>query len=75
MAPPLCHIKGYIGLGRAECRPRDIIYSLAGSELPFVLREAEHGRYQVIGDAYVHGIMYGEFVKDRNVGLSSIELC
>lgn len=45
----------------------DVIYLLAGSSLPFVLRPVTHARrslFEVVGPAYVHGIMDGELVYD-----------
>lgn len=32
--------------------------------MPFVLRQLETGDYQLLGDAYVHGIMDGEAVDE-----------
>ena len=51
--------RGYIGLGPPHCRPGDLVCILFGGEVPFVLRPVG-GRYQLVGDAYVHGIMEGE---------------
>ncbi|KAK6437522.1 hypothetical protein LTR95_006278 [Oleoguttula sp. CCFEE 5521] len=38
----------------------DIICVLQGAPCPFVLRPSPAGRYAIVGDAYVHGIMNGE---------------
>ena len=57
--------KGYIGLGPPHCRPGDIVCILFGGEVPFVLRPVE-GRYQLVGDAYVHGIMEGEALRPHD---------
>ena len=34
---------------------------LAGARIPFVLRKAHNGEYDLIGEAYVHGFMQGEY--------------
>ena len=37
------------------------------SGVPFVLRRVDvndESRYELVGEAYVHGVMYGEAVKD-----------
>ncbi|KAL9619448.1 MAG: hypothetical protein Q9160_005959 [Pyrenula sp. 1 TL-2023] len=52
--------QGYLG----QCLPRaeigDAIALIAGCEIPYLLRPLEDGRYSLVGDCYVHGIMYGE---------------
>jgi hypothetical protein len=35
---------------------------LQGAVIPFVVRPAEQGRYQLLGEAYSDGIMDGEIV-------------
>lgn len=65
--------KGYIGLATRESRAGDVVAILGGGAVPFILRpmpsvpaaQAVLGLtdglfFQVIGDAYVHGIMDGE---------------
>ncbi|KAI5920639.1 heterokaryon incompatibility protein-domain-containing protein [Camillea tinctor] len=51
---------GYLGLG-PDCRAGDLVCLLFGGEVPFVLRPKD-GHYQLVGDAYVHGIMEGEAI-------------
>ncbi|OCL07227.1 HET-domain-containing protein [Glonium stellatum] len=59
---------GYIGLGHANVRAGDHIFIFLGAPTPFVLRRGENGQHQLISDAYVHGIMDGEFIKqDPNI--------
>jgi hypothetical protein len=53
---------GYLGLGPADTREGDIIAILFGADVPFILRKLPNGQYQVIGEAYAHGIMDGEFM-------------
>jgi Heterokaryon incompatibility protein (HET) len=62
---------GYIGLAPQDAEPGDKIYVVKGSRIPLVLRPAAprhfmqrelntHPLYELVGDAYVHGIMFGE---------------
>jgi hypothetical protein len=58
---------GSMGLGPGSMQAGDLVVVLRGGSLPFILREFD-GDYQLIGPAYVHGIMDGEAVqnwKDR----------
>jgi hypothetical protein len=53
-------------------QPEDIVVVLRGGLSPFILRKKVDG-YQLIGQAYVHGIMYGEAVElDRSRGGSEV---
>lgn len=54
--------KGYIGYADQHCRPGHVIAILGGGHTPFVLAPAS-SQYQVIGDAYIHGIMRGDAFK------------
>ncbi|KAK4041296.1 heterokaryon incompatibility protein-domain-containing protein [Parachaetomium inaequale] len=39
---------------------KDEVWILQSAKVPFILRREKDGRYRVVGEAYVHGIMYGE---------------
>jgi len=52
--------KGYLGLGPAASTPGDIIAVIFGLNAPLVLRASGVDEYQIVGEAYVHGIMDGE---------------
>lgn len=58
----LCHTaKGYAGLVPGNARAGDKIYLLRGGAVPFVLRAGRvPGQYWLVGECYIHGIMYGE---------------
>lgn len=63
---PFISTRGYVGLTPSYSEPGDIICILYGCVVPLVLRRNGMG-YQLIGEAYVHGIMDGEFVgKDHD---------
>ncbi|KAJ4988577.1 ankyrin and HET domain-containing protein [Stagonosporopsis vannaccii] len=65
--------KGYIGWIPEKARTHDVVVLIPGGNVPYVLRpvgqtsdtynSANGGvvhRYKILGDAYIHGIMYGE---------------
>lgn len=54
--------EGYFGVGPAVMQPGDIVCILFGAQVPFILRRKD-SRYQLVGESYVHGIMYGEAIK------------
>lgn len=57
---------GRLGLGPQSVRPGDGVWLVAGSRTPYLLRKKEQGegeareRLGFLGEAYVHGVMYGE---------------
>jgi Heterokaryon incompatibility protein (HET) len=53
--------KGYLGTGVEAVKAGDLIYLVAGADVPYVLRPVvgkEH-TFTLVGEAYVHGIMDG----------------
>ena len=55
--------RGYLGLGRNSTQPDDVVCVLRGGNVPFILRKKGDGYYELVGEAYVHGIMDGSFVR------------
>lgn len=61
---------GYIGIGPPDTQAGDQVWIFNGGNVPFVMREVGNvtaGPLQLnlIGDAYVHGIMDGEIVEHK----------
>ncbi|KAK1470736.1 heterokaryon incompatibility protein [Colletotrichum cuscutae] len=67
--------KGYLGLGSAASEVDDEVWLIRGSRMPLLLRKSSaktsyednirdtNGeKYVLVGEAYVHGIMYGELM-------------
>lgn len=50
----------YLGVGSEWLRCGDEVWILAGAYVPFILRPLPNGRYQWIGEAYVHGVVQAE---------------
>jgi hypothetical protein len=64
--------KGYLDLSPAPLQAGDVVCVLAGGTIPFVLRQDARSspskrRFQLVGEAYVHGIMNGEAVSNFSV--------
>jgi len=70
--------QGYIGLGPATLQKDDVVCILFGASTPLLLRprileEGQRG-YWVIGEAYVYGIMDGEFLQKTSQDAERLEL-
>jgi hypothetical protein len=53
----------YLGFGPNGLQPNDLVVVFLGVETLFVLRASGERQYKLVGEAYVHGIMDGEFAK------------
>ncbi|KAF2671225.1 HET-domain-containing protein [Microthyrium microscopicum] len=62
--------RGHIGMGPWNIQPDDRVAIIFGGEVPFIIRKCgdSSNEYHLIGEAYVHGIMDGEFVRDWEDG-------
>ncbi|KAI1205634.1 uncharacterized protein F4807DRAFT_464515 [Annulohypoxylon truncatum] len=64
-----CYIIGNSGeqaLGPIGVQVDDILVIILGADVPFILRPVEN-KWRLIGDAYVHGIMEGEYIEMMNI--------
>ncbi|KAM0146944.1 hypothetical protein ACHAQE_010483 [Botrytis cinerea] len=62
---PFISEQGYVGLVPGHSLPGDIIVIIFGMVQPSVVRSVGEDRWELIGEAYVHGIMDGEIMKDN----------
>jgi hypothetical protein len=61
--------RGYIGIGPNTMKSGDIVCTLFGSTVPFILRAVEGSeKFRLLGESYVHGIMDGELWKETDDG-------
>ncbi|KAK7409078.1 Folylpolyglutamate synthetase [Neonectria punicea] len=63
--PMMCSGKygfAYLGMGPREMETGDRIIIFQGAHVPFVVRAGSRGLFQVVGEAYVYGMMYGEML-------------
>lgn len=52
--------EGYIGLAPLSTQVGDEVFVLPNSITPFVMRKRADGMYELVGEAYLHGVMSGE---------------
>lgn len=63
--------RGRVGLGSKLVRKGDLVCVFKGFRTPFLLRRAAaEGRYKLMDEAYVHGIMYGETEQAETEGVA-----
>jgi hypothetical protein len=60
---PFITSEGHLGLGPAAMQRGDVVVVILGAELPFIFRKEDKGRYSLVGEAYVDGIMDGEILQ------------
>lgn len=65
--------------GRFGCVPRsaavgDLICIIHGGKTPYLIRPTADGRFRVLGECYVHGLMDGEGVKQTEIPARDIDL-
>jgi Heterokaryon incompatibility protein (HET) len=51
--------RGYVGLSSQNIKEGDAVAFFQGGKIPLVIREVEGEQWNIIGDAYIHGIMDG----------------
>ena len=66
-----------MGIFPNTTQPGDIIFAPMGANIPFVLRKAENRRHTLVGECYVHGVMYGAVaeVPDWEENVEDITIC
>lgn len=57
---PYVSEQGYWGLGSHSVAPGDEIWLLEGGRTPYILRRRWGMGWRLVGETYVHGLMYGE---------------
>ncbi|TDZ20759.1 Heterokaryon incompatibility protein 6, OR allele [Colletotrichum orbiculare MAFF 240422] len=65
---------GYWGLGPPLMRGGDVCAVLMGGDVPFVLRPTDDGRFRLVGQAYMYGVMYGELVTKAEIGEGTLSI-
>lgn len=65
--------QGYLGLGPADVEEGDIVVVFLGVNVPFILRPVRD-KYALVGDCYVHGIMYGELMMTGHIEIEEFVL-
>jgi hypothetical protein len=66
---------GLVGKGWQTIQEGDEIWIIPDVPMPMVLRNSgQNGRFRLVGQAYVHGIMHGEAVEREGLQTEEIEL-
>ena len=66
--------QGQLGLGPGHMQSGDLVCIILGSQVPLVLRRSVTGAYTLVGDAYLHGVMHGEYMEgDPAIDVFDIE--
>jgi hypothetical protein len=55
---------GYYGLAPWIAKKGDVCCILQGASVPFVLRRRDQSSYKFLGEGYIHGVMFGEAVRE-----------
>lgn len=60
-------VQGRLGFSNRKIQPKDVVYVLYGGNAPFVLRpNPNDNTMQLIGDAYLDGVMFGQALTAEN---------
>ncbi|KAH8701245.1 hypothetical protein GQ44DRAFT_717897 [Phaeosphaeriaceae sp. PMI808] len=59
---PFVTKNGHLVLSSEHVKQGDVVALIRGAQVPFILRRQSGGRYRVVSEAYVDGIMDGEVV-------------
>ena len=62
---------GYLGLVPHGTKEGDIVFVVMGADVPYVLRPYDDG-YELIGEAYVQGVMDGEAIRMDHIPVEDV---
>lgn len=65
---------GYLAISSKEARPKDRVVIIAGEWTPFILRQMSANQFTFVGEAYFHGMMYGEWFKGKDYNFQPIDI-
>lgn len=63
---------GDLGLGPTSTQSGDIVAFIRNTRVPFIVRPAQNECYSIVGEAYIHGFMHGEILKDSPLKFQEI---
>lgn len=64
----------YLGVRPRSAEVGDEVWIFPGTSVPFILRPSAARRFRLVGEAYVHGIMYGEAAPNLVEKYQDVEL-
>ena len=70
--------RGYMGLAPYGVKPGDEVSVMLGCDIPLMLRRQSHGlngpEFHLLGECFLHGIMFGEVMRDQYLPVTSMVL-
>jgi hypothetical protein len=66
--------EGRLALAPKRAEIGDVVCVLPGAQTAHVIRRQDNGRYRLVGDCYVHGLMDGEAMEMEDIPLENVEL-
>jgi hypothetical protein len=66
--------KGRLGLGPTSTQPGNVIAFVKNAKVPFLLDSLSDSVYEYVGEAYIHGLMFGELAKAGPLELEAMIL-
>ena len=67
--------RGYAGMGPGGLEVGDEVWVVSGVSTPLLLRRVEgKSVYRLVGECYVHGVMYGEALRFQDAGKEDVEI-
>jgi hypothetical protein len=67
--------KGRLGWAPEAAQEGDLICIFHGAKVPYVMRPCEDGNYILLGAGYLHGMMYGEVLKMKDMKEEELRIC
>jgi hypothetical protein len=70
-------LRGYFALVPRGARVGDQVAVFMHAAVPFVVRRVREGvgsRYELLGEAYVHGVMHGEVMEMEDLKMEDVTL-
>jgi len=55
--------RGCMGYARQETQTGDLVCIVYGCDVPLIIRPSGDGKYVIVGDSYLYGMMSGQMVK------------
>jgi hypothetical protein len=65
---------GYLGVSSKEAKPKDCVVLLAGGRTPYILRPIGVNEFLFLGEAYIHGMMFGESLRGQECDFNTIRI-
>ncbi|GIZ48285.1 hypothetical protein CKM354_001135300 [Cercospora kikuchii] len=67
---------GFLGISSEGAQAGDLVYLIAGADVPFLIRPVAgaEATFTIVGEAYVHGLMGGDAIKETELVFESLQI-